>query len=172
MQPERNIKRHGYREMDEHRIHQIFTISVILKGIHALIECIGGIALYLVSTRTIVDWVNKLTQEELIQDPHDLIANWLRSTAHHLSVGTTAFYSAYLLSHGLVKILLVAGLLRNKLWAYPVSLLVLIAFIAYQLYRYAYTHSIGLLLLTFFDVFIILLIGHEWRILRDRLRQA
>ena len=156
--------------MDENRIHQIFTISVILKGIHALIECLGGIALYLVSTHTIIDWVNRLTQEELIEDPHDLVANWLRNTAHHLSIGTTTFYSAYLLSHGLVKVLLVVGLLKNKLWAYPSSLIVLVAFIIYQLYRYSFTHSIGLILLTFFDAFVILLIWHEWRMVRRRLQ--
>jgi uncharacterized membrane protein len=51
-------------------------------------------------------------------------------------------YAFYLLSHGLVKVLLVAGLLREKLWAYPASLIVLSAFIAYQTYRYSSTHSI------------------------------
>ena len=158
--------------IDERRIHQIFEISVILKGVHALIECAGGILLYMLSTNTIVAWVNALTQEELIEDPHDLIANWLRHTAHHLSVGTETFYSVYLLTHGLVKVFLVAGLLMNKLWAYPTSLVVLVGFIAYQLYRYTFTHSVGLILLTFFDVFIIFLIWHEWRVLRGRLASS
>lgn len=154
--------------MNERRIHQIFEVSVILKGAHALVEVIGGILLYVVSTSTINNWVNTLTQEELVEDPHDLVANWLRHTAHHLSVGTETFYSIYLLTHGLVKVFLVTGLLMNKLWAYPTSLTVLFGFIAYQIYRYTYTHSVGLILLTFFDVFIIVLIWHEWRILRGK----
>jgi uncharacterized membrane protein len=28
--------------MNERRIHQVFEISLLLKGAHALIECIGG----------------------------------------------------------------------------------------------------------------------------------
>ena len=35
--------------MQEKRIHQIFVISVALKGGHALIEIFGGLALYLIS---------------------------------------------------------------------------------------------------------------------------
>src|SRR6266481_914956 len=57
--------------MNERRIHQIFQVSVLLKGAHALIECAGGIALAIVSTSTIANLVNALTQEELIEDPSD-----------------------------------------------------------------------------------------------------
>jgi uncharacterized membrane protein len=38
--------------MNERRVHQIFEISVLLKGAHALIECIGGLLLAFVSTST------------------------------------------------------------------------------------------------------------------------
>ncbi|SMF55142.1 Uncharacterized membrane protein [Tistlia consotensis] len=152
--------------MNERRIHQVFEISVLLKGAHALIECLGGIALYLVSTATIADWVGRLTQDELIEDPRDFVANRLLEMAQHLSLGTKSFYAAYLLGHGLVKILLVVGLLRNRLWAYPASLAALAGFIAYQLYRYSYSHSLGLIVLTVFDLFVMALIWHEWRLVR------
>ena len=33
--------------MNESRIHQAFEIGVPLKGAHALVECFGGLALYL-----------------------------------------------------------------------------------------------------------------------------
>jgi hypothetical protein len=60
--------------MNEQRIHRIFEVSVLLKGAHAFIECIGGLALAFVSTTSIVGWVNRLTQDELIEDPNDFIA--------------------------------------------------------------------------------------------------
>jgi Predicted membrane protein len=60
--------------MNERRIHQIFEVSVLLKGAHALVECIGGLVLALASTASIGGLVNRLTQEELIEDPTDLIA--------------------------------------------------------------------------------------------------
>ena len=62
--------------MNEQR-HRIFKVSVLLKGAHAVIECIGGLALALASTTRIVGWVNKLTQDELIEDPNDFIATYL-----------------------------------------------------------------------------------------------
>jgi len=158
--------------MTEHRIHQIFVVSVILKGLHALVECVSGILLYLIPLSQITHWVNILTQDELVEDPRDFVANQLLAFAQHLSVDATSFYAFYLLSHGLVKVLLVAGLLKEKLWAYPLSLVVLAAFIAYQLYRYSYTHSIGLIVLTVFDLFIIVLVWHEWRYLQAHTPRA
>lgn len=152
--------------MNERRIRQIFEASILLKGAHALIECVGGLLLLVVSTQAIARLVGRLTQEELIEDPHDLIATRLLGWAQHFSVGTKMFYAVYLLAHGAVKLFLVIGLLRGKLWAYPASLIVLGLFIAYQLYRYAYTGSIGLIVLTVFDAFVMLLIWHEYRIVR------
>ena len=114
----------------EHRIHQLFEVGVWLKGAHALIECAGGILLYLVTTETIASWVNMLTQEELIEDPNDFIASHLSRMAAGFSVASKEFYAFYLLSHGLIKLLLVIGLLRGKLWSYPASLAALGAPIA------------------------------------------
>ena len=154
--------------MTERRIHQIFFLSLILKGLHALIECAGGALLFLVSSQTILSWVNLLTQDELTEDPRDYVATHLLGAAQHLTAGAQSFYAIYLLSHGLIEVLLVAGLLRGKLAAYPLSLGALGLFIAYQLDRYSYTHSAGLLVLTAFDLVVILLVWHEWRILRAR----
>jgi uncharacterized membrane protein len=89
--------------MNERRVHQIFEISVLLKGAHALIECIGGLALTFASTSTIRGLVNALTQEELIEDPNDFVAGHLLSLAQNFTVSTQRFYAFYLLSHGLIK---------------------------------------------------------------------
>lgn len=152
--------------MNERRIHQFFEISVLLKGAHALIECVGGLALVFVSTSTITNLVAALTQHELSEDPNDRVAGYLLRSAHELTVGTQRFYAFYLLSHGLIKVCLVAGLLRNKLWAYPASLVVLGLFIVYQLYRYSHTHGPGLIALTVFDAVFVCLIWHEYRLVR------
>jgi uncharacterized membrane protein len=155
--------------MNERRVHQIFEISVLLKGAHALIECIGGLVLAFVSTNAIKGLVNVLTQEELIEDPNDFVAGHILSLAQNFTVSTQRFYAFYLLSHGLVKVLLVIGLLRNKLAAYPVSLVVLGLFIVYQLCRFSYTHGFGLNVLTVFDVMVVRLIWHEYRLARHHL---
>jgi uncharacterized membrane protein len=155
--------------MSERRIHQIFEISILLKGAHALIECIGGMALAVIGTGTITGWVNALTQDELIEDPNDFVGTHLLSLAQNFTLGTQHFYAFYLLSHGIIKVCLVIGLLRNKVWAYPASCVVLSLFIIYQLYRYSYTHGFGLIVLTAFDVFVMWLIWHEYRLVRHHL---
>ena len=155
--------------MQERSIHQIFQVSILLKGAHAVVECIGGVALAVTSTDAIRALVDRLTQDELLHDHSDFVANQLLAWAQTFSVQTHDFYAFYLLSHGVVKLALVVGLLLGRLWAYPASLAVLGLFIAYQLYRYSYTHSLGLIVLTIFDLVVIALIWHEYRLVRHHL---
>jgi uncharacterized membrane protein len=155
--------------MQEKRIHQIFVASVLFKGIHALIEIAGGLALYLISTATIVTAINRWSYGELAEDQSDWIARQVLEFGRHFSVEQHHFYAFYLLSHGVIKSILVIGLLRERLWAYPASFAVFGAFIAYQLYRFTFTHDIGLILLSIFDAFVIYLAVHEYRLLRRHL---
>lgn len=155
--------------MQERRIHQIFEVSVLLKGVHAAIECVGGIALALTSNAWIREFVAKASQTELIEDRHDFIANHLAAFAHGFSIETQHFYAWYLLSHGAVKLALVTGLLLRKLWAYPTTIVVLGLFILYQLYRYTHTHGLGLLLLTGLDIVVVGLTWHEYGLMRRHL---
>src|SRR5206468_3942681 len=134
---------------------QIFVVSVSLKGLHALIEIAGGLALYLFSADAIARWLDEIDRN-----------GWI---ARHFPASEQHFYAFYLLSHGIVKSVVVFGLLREKLWAYPASFAVFGAFIAYQLYRYSFTGDFGLILLSIFDLFVIYLAVHEYRLLRKHL---
>ena len=155
--------------MDERRIHQVFEVSVLLKGAHAATECIGGLALALMSNTWVRNIVSRVAQTELAEDKQDLIANHLAAWVHSFSIETQHFYAWYLLSHGVVKLALVAGLLRRKLWAYPTTMIVLGGFILYQLYRYTHTHGLGLLLLTALDIVVVGLTWHEYNLMRRHL---
>lgn len=70
--------------------------------------------------------------------------------------------ASYLLTHGIVKIVLVAGLLRNRLWAYPAAIAVFTLFGLYQIYYLLQAYSVWLLALTLLDAAVILLTWHEW----------
>ncbi len=137
------------------------------KGVDGLLELIGGIVLLGVSPEFIVHGVRLFTQDEINEDPGDLVANALRHVASHLSISGEHFVAAYLLIHGLVKIGLVWALLKRILVAYPVAIAIFGAFIAYQLYRYTITPGSGLLLLTAVDLAVIALIFLEYRALRS-----
>jgi len=155
--------------MEEKRIHQLFVVSVLAKGLHALFEIVAGIALYLVSTATIVGSISSWSNHQIALEKHDWIASHLLTFAEGFSVEKHNFYAFYLLSHGLIKGGLVAGLLKEKIWAYPASFVVFGLFILYQLYRYTFTGDFALILLSIFDLFVIALAVHEYRLLRKHL---
>ncbi|WP_229517240.1 DUF2127 domain-containing protein [Paraburkholderia terrae] len=70
------------------------------------------------------------------------MANFLLHTVQLLPIGAQKFAAIYLLGHGMKKLWLIVGLLRKRLWYYPVSMTVFGLFIAYQVYRYTFTHSV------------------------------
>jgi uncharacterized membrane protein len=108
----------------------------LLKGAFSVLESVGGLLGYFIDQHDLVRLVSRITQEKLTEDPQDFIAQYVVQGAANLSLSSQHFAAAYLLSHGLVKTWLIAGLLREKLWYYPVAIVVFSAFIAYQLFRF------------------------------------
>jgi uncharacterized membrane protein len=149
-----------------------FEVSILLKGLDGVLELIGGLLLLFVTPEDLNRFVVRLTQHELSQDPNDYFANRLLHFGSTLTPSTVRFAALYLLLHGIVKVVLVVALLRNKLWAYPWLIAFLIAFIVYQLYRIALMPSTWLVLLTIFDVFVVALTWREWRKQRVGARMA
>lgn len=90
----------------------------------------------------------------------------------YLSGSATLFGAIYLLLHGLVKIVLVWAVLKDKLWAYPWMIAFLLVFIPYQGYRIAVAFSWDLVLLTAVDIFIVGITAREYRIHKARNQQA
>ncbi|MEZ2388325.1 DUF2127 domain-containing protein [bacterium RCC_150] len=140
-----------------------FRISLVLKGLDGVLELLGGILLLMVSPQQIGAIVRSLTQHELSEDPHDLIANALVHATSNLPASASLFGAAYLLLHGLVKVVLVWAVLKDKLWAYPWMIAFLLVFIVYQAYKILVSFSWGLTLLTAFDIFIVWLTWREYR---------
>ena len=139
-----------------------FEIALILKGLDGILEIIGGLLLLLVTKAQLDSWVVTLTQHELSEDPNDFIATHLLSAEGHMSGGSQTFAALYLLSHGVVKVVLVGAVFRDRLWAYPWMIAFLAAFIVYQGYLMAVNPTIGIALLTIFDAFMIWLTYREY----------
>lgn len=155
-------------------LDQAFLVGILLKGLDGVLEVVGGLLLLVVTPATIDRVTRALTQHELSEDPHDFLATHLLHAAGGLTGSTVRFGAVYLLSHGAVKVVLVAALLRNKLWAYPWMIVFLLAFIAYQLYRLTFAPSLGLVGLTVFDAVVTWLTWREYqrqRSIKQRLLQ-
>src|SRR5258708_1992802 len=151
-------------------LDRTFEVSIALKGLDGALEVIGGLLLLLVSPATIDRIVAALTQHQLSGDPHDFIAMHALNYAHGLTGTAVLLGGLYLLSHGVVKIVLVAALLRQQLWAYPWMIAFLGVFILYQVYRMTFAPSVGLGALTVFDLFVAWLTYREYQ--RHQKRRA
>ncbi len=144
-------------------IDRAFDIGVILKGIDGFIEIIGGMLLFFISPAQINSFILLIAQHELSQDPKDILFNFLIKASQQLSVKAEIFTAIYFLTHGIIKVGLIAALLGKKLWAYPTAIIFFTAFGVYQIYRYFYSHAVSMLILTVFDIVIIVLTWMEYK---------
>ena len=150
-------------------LDRTFRIGLLLKAADGVFEIVAGALLLIVSPSTIDRIARSLTAHELSEDPHDRISHFILQTTGHLSSGATVFAAVYLLSHGVSKVVLVALVLRDKLWAYPWLIALLGAFIGYQLYVLILVKfSWSLTALTVFDAFLVWLTWREYRAKRAR----
>jgi uncharacterized membrane protein len=147
-------------------LHGGFIVGIWIKGIDAVFEILGGILFLAISNIALNKIVTALTMHELVEDPRDQVALFLRHSAAQITPDTHLFGGSYLILHGLTKLGLVTGLLRHKSWAYPATLSLLFLFIAYEVYRLSYSFSFGLVLLTVFDMVFWLLILREYRLVK------
>jgi uncharacterized membrane protein len=139
-----------------------FEIALVIKGLDGVLEIVGGVLLLVVSKAQLDSVVVALTQHELSEDPNDFIATHLLSAEGNLSGGSQVFAALYLLLHGIVKVVLVAAVLKDKLWAYPWMIAFLLAFIVYQGYLLVVAPTVGIAALTAFDIFMVWLTYREY----------
>ncbi len=115
--------------------HNLFEISILVKGLNGFWEIALGSALLFFRTDHI----------------------------YALSASTRHFIAVYFLFYGVVNIFLMVFLLKGKLWAYPAAITFFLGFTVYlcqRLYRY---RSGLLLVFILFDVLFIFLTFLEYR---------
>jgi len=140
------VKSISMKLLPEKYLREAFDIGVILKGVNGVLETVGGFALLFLNPAYVGAVLNFFANQEFIS----------------LTARAQFFGALYLITHGVVKIVLVAGLLRNRLWAYPAAIAVFTLFGLYQAYYLLQEYSLWLLALTVLDVIVILLTWHEW----------
>lgn len=148
------------------RLHWVFEASLVIKGLLATSEAVGGLGLLLTPNMIILRFVHWLTANELAQDAGDEMATWFRHAAEQFPIQTQHFYAWYLFGHGILKLAMVGMLARRVLWAYPVAMAILAGFVLYQLHHWSISPSPVLLVLSGFDALMIGLVFREWREMR------
>ncbi|WP_369705174.1 DUF2127 domain-containing protein [Clostridium moutaii] len=144
-------------------VHKSFEIGMLLKAINGILEITGGILLVFLNPNRLNDVVIPLVQHELLENPKDIIVNFAMNMVSNFSLSSQHFVIFYLMSHGIIKLFLIIMIWRKKMWSYPLTIVSLILFIFYQTYRYMIDYSIWLMLLTAFDIIMIILTFLEYK---------
>lgn len=87
----------------------------------------------------------------------------IQSVASTISAQNQLMGIIYFFSHGVVKMILVWGLLTNRLWAYPLAIILLSGFSLYQIYDLFHRFSWFTVLLLVVNVITIFFISREYR---------
>lgn len=153
-------------------LHDLFEASLVLKGALAMVEALAGLVLWLLPHDGVPRLVHWLAEIQLVHHRVETMAAWAEARAAEFSISSQHFYALYLLSHGGLKIGLVLALARGYRWAYPAAMVLLAAFIAYQMHHWAETRAPVLLFLSGFDAVMIWLVLQEWIAVRRREGQA
>ncbi len=141
--------------------NKIFNYAILVKLLDGILGSLAGITVYFVNKESVTNFIYWLFQHELTEDPADFLINKVFAWLNILSLSTQTFIAVYLLFNGVLKIFLMTMLLKNKLWAYPVTGYLMIFMVVYQIYRIFYSHSWVLIVLTIVDMIIIYLIFNQ-----------
>jgi len=144
-------------------LDKTYEIGIILKGIDGVLELLGAIGLLFIPLRFFRSFSQWITETEAGSSHHGFISTHISRFGEELAKGHHTFAVLFLLTHGLVKVVLVVCLLQNKRWAYPFGLVALTLFLAYQLYEMAIHPTFGMGFLTVLDAVIIWLVWREWQ---------
>ncbi|MCU1687710.1 MAG: hypothetical protein JWQ81_8449 [Amycolatopsis sp.] len=146
---------------------RLFRVAIALKGIDGGIQLIGALVLAFIPASAITGFAHAVITRDLLGDPSGTLARHLQTaTDNFVGGGTKTFAVVYLLAHGVIKLGLVFALARKIVPAYPIAVIVLLAFIVYEIYRAVHTHSIALPFFAAMDLAIVVLVLREYFQLR------
>lgn len=147
---------------EERNIYELFRISVLLKGLISVVEVVAGALILFIPPAIFI----ALSTWFIGFIPGGFLSEHIMAEVLKYTSGTAVFLSLYLLSRGLIKSFLIWALLKNKLWAYPASLVVLSLFLIYQVYQIATQHSVLVVGITLFDIVVMYFIWREYKIVQ------
>lgn len=142
---------------------KLFTYGMWWRIGYGILRTFFGLAILKVVGTPLTDVVKFLMGHELTEDRNDLLYGSVMHLLADHPVSITYFLSFYFIFWGIVDILLSYQLLRRRLWAFPVSLLLIGFFILYELIRLSYTHSLILSVVILIDLAVFFLIWREYR---------
>jgi uncharacterized membrane protein len=138
----------------------VFRLGLLLKGADSLLEVLGG--LLLTQPIKIARYLSILSQHEAYKQ-HQILAGHLEKINETITTHTSLWQAAYLMAHGVAKVVLIVAIVRNRKWGYigligVLSLFTLIEMVRALTAREIFTGAFGVL-----DLLVAALIYSEYR---------
>ena len=133
-------------------LHKAFFATVIVNGCIAVADIAAG--LFFVFQRQITTYLY------FSNYPFSTV---LQKVVLNISTQNQSIGMIYFFSHGIVKLILVWGLWTNRLWAYPLAIVLLGGFSVYQIVTLFTNVSMFTILLLIVNVITVFFISREYR---------
>lgn len=145
-----------------------FNAMLLGKSIFAFVEFLFGLLLIFIPLDLIKSTIQHLAASIAFAPLSSMITN----AGERLTSDATLFAVIYLLLHGALKLVTLALLWRKILWSYPLSIVLLVGFITYQMFEFFNHGAISMLVLCVVDLVMIALTLLEYRKLKAQLSKG
>lgn len=142
---------------------RLFILSMWWRIIYGTLRIIFGLAIIKVVGMPLVDAVATLMRYELIEDPNDILYSWVSHLLAQHPIYVSSFLAFYFIFWGVVDIVLSYNLLKYRLWAFPIAMVLIALFVVYEFIRFTHTHSPILIGVAILDTAILWLISEEYK---------
>lgn len=148
---------------DPKTFSRLFLVSMWWRIGYGILRIMLGLALLRLIGRPLKHLMTTVMEHELLEKTPDFIFSVISHilTTHDFSV--TYFLAFYFIFWGSVDAVLSYQLLKDKIWAFPISLGLIGMFIIYSIFRLTYTHSLVLFGVIVLDIIIMTLIYREYK---------
>ena len=138
----------------------LFRIGLLVKGVDAVFEVIGGI---LITTPTkLARYILVLSQHELYRH-HQVLSGRLDRLAETVAVHAHLGAAVYLIAHGAAKVILIAAIVRGQRWGYAGLMGVLSIFTLIEVTRAVAAQEVVTGALGLFDALVVVVIYKEYK---------
>jgi uncharacterized membrane protein len=159
------MPKHSFKT--ENTLDKSFDLVLLLKALFASFEILAGIAMIFITPDIVHGLMHWASQVRFIAT-HDLLTDLIQRFDNSFNVSKQWLTVIYLLSHGLIKLVVIICLFRRILKAYPISMVILILFIIFQTYEIVTAHSIMMILATLIDLAVLYLTWREYKELKEK----
>ncbi len=144
-----------------HTTDFFFRVGLIIKGVDSVFEVVGGVLLMM--PMKIARYLAVLSHHEVYRH-HDVLAGKIDHLSESIVMHSSMGEAAYLMVHGLAKVILIYAIFRDRKWGYKGLITVLSLFATIELVRAFTAHEVMTGVLSLFDVIMVFLIVKEYRV--------